>query len=113
MKHNFEQMHTQETEPTSAEQVIFEELQEIARANFSEGAAMREDGEALTTFITSGRAKITEFLQKKKAEETVGMSEEEKELYDQKQKDILLKFEYLFLYPDTEATFNEIKESSF
>lgn len=114
--HNFEgipKKENQEELPTSAEEIIFEELQQIGQRNFSVGGKFYEDEKALQVFISEGRAKIQEFLFQKREKEIIGLTTLEMESYDNNQKEILQKFEYLFLYPDTQASFHEISETSF
>ena len=98
---------------TTPEEIIFDELQKVARSNFAEGGKYYEDAQALTVFIAEGRSKINEFLAEARARDTASMNDKELVEYDKKQSVILDKFNYLFLYPHTEREFNQITEASF
>lgn len=100
-------------ELTTPEEVIFEELQKVARKNFSSGGEFYEDSQKIAEFIAESRSQITEYIARKKKDSVSGMNEVELQEYQIRERDIILKFEYLFLNPDTELTYREITEASF
>lgn len=102
-----------ESYTTTPEEIIFEELQSIGQRYFSDGGKYYENSESLNTFIHNGRAKITHFLSNARERDINGFNELELKEYDDKQSNVLEKFNYLFLHPDTQITYDEISKTSF
>lgn len=103
-----EPKHEKNESLTTAEEIIFLELQAIGQKNFSLGGALEEDADALQEFITYGRKTLGDYLEEKRLRITGGMNQYELKVYNAEESIILAKFDYLFLHPDTQAEYHEI-----
>lgn len=97
-----------ETIKTTAEEIIFEEIQIVWQINFSKGAQLEEDGDALRKFIEWGRKKIQNYLDEKRITTTAGMNQYELKVYNAEEKIVLARFDYLFVHPETNIEYLKI-----